>query len=266
VLKQVADGVLVHQSEFVSTNTVVVEGNDGVLLVDPGVHAAEIECLADDLAGTGRTVAVGFSTHPHWDHLLWHARLGDAPRYGTARAAETVRERLSGGIDAQRLGIPEQVSLDLLGHITGLPSGATAIPWDGPHLRIVEHHAHAQGHAALVIEGRRALLAGDMLSDVLVPLLDVMGPTDPIEDYLAALALLETISGEIDLVVPGHGSVGGPDDVRARIDQDREYVQALRDGRDVEDSRVASPQPGWEWVADVHAGQVQRVAQRGGSA
>jgi glyoxylase-like metal-dependent hydrolase (beta-lactamase superfamily II) len=211
-------------------------------------------------------VVAGFSTHPHWDHLLWHARLGDAPRHGTARAADIVRERLSGGIDAQRLGIPEEVSLDLLGDITGLPSGATTIPWDGPDLRIVEHHAHAQGHAALVIDERRVLLAGDMLSDVLVPLLDVMSPTDPIEDYLAALALIESVAGAVDVVVPGHGSVGGADDVRARIDQDRAYVLAVRDGRDAEDPRVVAPQAGWEWVAEVHAGQVGRLAQRGGSA
>jgi hypothetical protein len=43
----------------------------------------------------GQTVVAGFSTHPHWDHLLWHAGLGMAPRYGTARCAATVRDRLS---------------------------------------------------------------------------------------------------------------------------------------------------------------------------
>src|SRR6266508_4241187 len=59
VLRQVAEGVLIHESEF---------------------------C---------QPVVAGFSTHPHWDHLLWHARLGAAPRYGTARCAATVRDRLS---------------------------------------------------------------------------------------------------------------------------------------------------------------------------
>ena len=35
----------------------------------------------------GQPVVAGFSTHPHWDHLLWHARLGATPRYATARCA-----------------------------------------------------------------------------------------------------------------------------------------------------------------------------------
>ena len=95
MLRQVAEGVLIHQSEFCQSNAVVVHGRAGVLLIDPGVHGCEMACLANDLGELGQTVAAGFSTHPHWDHLLWHARLGAAPRYGTARCADIVRVLLS---------------------------------------------------------------------------------------------------------------------------------------------------------------------------
>jgi glyoxylase-like metal-dependent hydrolase (beta-lactamase superfamily II) len=94
VLRQVAEGVLAHQSEFMQTNAVVVQGRAGVLLIDPGVQGHEMACLADDLHELGQPVVAGFSTHPHWDHLLWHPSLGAAPRYGTARCAATVRDRL----------------------------------------------------------------------------------------------------------------------------------------------------------------------------
>ncbi len=120
--------------------------------------------------------------------------------------------------------------MDLLGLITGLPAEAAQIPWDGPEVRIIEHQAHAPGHAALLIEERGVLVAGDMLSDVLIPMLDLQA-ADPIEDYLAALRLLEGVADDVDVVIPGHGSVGGADQLRARIDQDRAYVQALRDGQ-----------------------------------
>ena len=69
------------------------------------------------------------------------------------------------------------------------------------------------------------LVAGDMLSDILIPFLDLEA-TDPIGDYLAALELLEGVADDVDVFVPGHGSVGGADQVRARIEQDRAYVQA----------------------------------------
>ncbi|MBG0823060.1 MBL fold metallo-hydrolase [Planomonospora sp. ID91781] len=272
MLRPVAEGVLVHESRFVQSNAVVVQGRTGVLLIDPGVTGSEIDCLANDLSESGQPVVAGFSTHPDWDHLLWHDRLGAAPRYGTARCAATVRERLSDAGAKARVAdhlleteIAGQVPLDLLGLITGLPAETTRIPWDGPTIRIIEHRAHAPGHAALLVEERGVLVAGDMLSDVLVPMLDWDGTADPIEDYLAALRLLEGVAGGVDAVVPGHGSVGGSGQVQARIDQDRAYVLALRDGRVPADPRIGpSAEPGWEWVSDVHEGQLRRLAQRSG--
>jgi glyoxylase-like metal-dependent hydrolase (beta-lactamase superfamily II) len=261
--------VRVHESEFCQSNAVVVEGRDGVLLIDAGVLDDELACIADDLAGSGQTVAAGFSTHPHWDHLLWHPRLGAAPRYGTARCAATVRERLPDARAKARVAeamippdIVEQVPLDLLGRIAGLPAETAQIPWDGPVVRIIEHQAHASGHAALLIEEREVLVAGDMLSDVLIPMLDLNGAADPIEDYLAALRLLDGVAGDADVVVPGHGSVGGAEEVRARIGQDRAYVHALREGDVVSDPRIGpSAKDGWDWVAGVHERQLQRLAQ-----
>ncbi|MEV4619628.1 MBL fold metallo-hydrolase [Asanoa sp. NPDC049573] len=259
MLKQVADGVLVHESEFCQSNAVVVQGRGGVLLVDAGVLGDELACLADDLAG--QTIEVGFSTHPHWDHLLWHPALGRAPRYATARCADTARDRLSGGIDARRFGIPDEVPLDLLGQVTGLPAEATRLPWDGVEVRIIEHRAHAPGHAALLIAERGVLVAGDMLSDVLIPMLDLTGPADPIDDHLAALALFDAVAGDVEVVIPGHGSVAGGDEIRARIDHDRAYLHALRDGHDPGDPRIGpSAKEGWEWVTGVHDRQLQRLS------
>jgi glyoxylase-like metal-dependent hydrolase (beta-lactamase superfamily II) len=271
MLRQVAEGVLVHESEFCQSNATVVHGRGGVLLIDAGVQGHEIACLANDLSDSGQSVVAGFSTHPHWDHLLWHARLGAAPRYGTARCAATVRDRLSdAGAKARVAGmlppeIAEQVPLDLLGLITALPADVTRIPWDGPEVRVIEHQAHAPGHAALLIEERGVLVAGDMLSDVLVPMLDLNATADPIEDYLTALRLLEGVAGGVDVLVPGHGSVGAADQVSARIDQDRAYVLAVRAGHDPSDPRVGpSARPGWQWVGDVHHGQARRLAERTG--
>jgi glyoxylase-like metal-dependent hydrolase (beta-lactamase superfamily II) len=270
MLRQVAEGVLIHQSEFCQSNAVVVQGRAGLLLIDPGVYGSEMTCLANDLSDSGQTVVAAFSTHPHWDHLLWHAGLGAAPRYGTARCAAAARDELSDAGWKARTAewippdIAEQMSWDLFGLVTGLPAETARIPWDGPQVRIIEHQAHAAGHAALLIEERGVLVAGDMLSDVLIPMLDLDGTADPIEDYLAALRLLEGAAGDVDVLVPGHGSVGGADQVRARIEQDRAYVRALRDAAAPGDPRVGPPaKDGWDWVAGVHERQLQRLALTG---
>ena len=174
MLTQVAEGVLVHRSELLQNNAVVVQGRAGVLLVDPGITGDEMACLANDLRELGQRVVAGFATHPDWDHVLWHAELGEAPRYGTARSAASMRDLLSNADWKARVAemlppeIADETPLDLFGLITGLPAGAAQIPWDGPDVRIIEHPAHAQGHAALLIEERGVLVAGDMLSDILI--------------------------------------------------------------------------------------------------
>ncbi|OLZ61671.1 MBL fold metallo-hydrolase [Amycolatopsis keratiniphila] len=266
MLTQVAAGVLVHQSALLRNNTVVVEGEEGVLLVDPGITEDEMACLANDLAESGRAVVAGFATHPDWDHALWHPAFGDVPRYGTERCAAYLRDLRSKSDWKSDFaeGLPPEIAgevpVNLFGLITALPAGNTRIPWDGPELRLIEHPAHAPGHAALVIGGSGVLVAGDMLSDVLVPMFD--DTADPLADYLAGLRLLDEVAGDVQVVVPGHGAVGGAGEVRARIDRDRAYVHAVRDGRTPEDPRIgSSAEPGWEWVSDLHAGQVRRLAQ-----
>jgi glyoxylase-like metal-dependent hydrolase (beta-lactamase superfamily II) len=268
MLTQVTDGVLVHQSELLRNNAVVVRGDAGVLVVDPGLTEDEMVDLANGIRESGRPVVAGFATHPDWDHVLWHPELGDAPRYGTARCASDMREFLSDPDWKARAAeelppeIADQTPLDLFGRIEALPAGAARIPWEGPTVRVIEHRGHSAGHAALLVAGRGVLVAGDMLSDVFIPMLD-LSAADPIGDYLAALDLFEGVAADVDFVIPGHGSVGDAAEFRARVDQDRAYLHALRDRQEPSDSRIGpSAEEGWEWVTEIHDWQAQQLAER----
>src|ERR1700726_1570474 len=87
----------------------------------------------------------GSPTHPHWDHLLWHSRFGDVPRYATsagARAATQARERAQAMAAESASGIP----LELIGLVIPLPADGEPVPGE-----IVEHQAHAIGHAAVLL-------------------------------------------------------------------------------------------------------------------
>ena len=261
MLQQIAERVHVHQSSFMQSNALVVQGSSGALVIDAGITNDEIACLASDIRELGQPVVAGFSTHPHWDHMLWHPGLGEAPRYAGNRCATTARERLSAPGAKDRLAsvIPPdfsgQVPLDLLGQLTALPPDTPHIPWDGPAVRLIEHNAHAPGHTALVIEEARVLVAGDMLSDILIPILDLGSSSDPVQDYLDALELLEAEAGNIDILVPGHGSVARSNQVAARIELDRAYLRTLRDGGAFDDPR-GGPSP------DIHDRQLKQLAGR----
>jgi glyoxylase-like metal-dependent hydrolase (beta-lactamase superfamily II) len=263
MLKQVTEGVWVHASEFLQSNAVVVQGKTGVLLVDPGITSDELAVLAGDIQELGQPVVAGFSTHPHWDHLLWHAKFGEAPRYGTERNEADIKAFLSNADWKAQVApmlpadIADQIPMDdLFGKITGLPAKTTQLPWDGPEVRIIEHQGHAAGSAALLIEEQGVLVAGDMLSDILIPFLE-LDSEDPTADYLAALDLLEGLADDVKFFIPGHGSVGDADEMRARIKQDRAYVQTLREGGSSDDPRLkTSPNN------DVHEWQTKQIAQK----
>src|SRR5215467_462266 len=154
MLTEVADRVWVRQSAWVWSNSIVVRGEGGLILVDPGIDGSELNELADDLDRLGAPVVAGFCTHPHWDHLLWHPRFGDVPRYATracADVASQARERAQKMAAESATGIP----LELIALVTPLPAGGGPIPGE-----IVEHEAHAVGHAAILLADRGVLLAG----------------------------------------------------------------------------------------------------------
>jgi len=251
MLTEVADGVWIRQSEWVWTNSIVVRGEDGLVLVDPGIEGAELEQLADDLDRLGMPVVAGFSTHPHWDHLLWHGRFGDVPRYATSAGAECAseaRERAQTMAAESASGIP----LELVALLTPLPAAGTPVPGE-----IIEHHAHAIGHAAILLADRGVLLAGDMLSDVLIPLFDPHQP-DQVDAYEAALDRLGAAVRQVDVVVPGHGAVAEGPEIAARLAADRAYVDALRRGEEPVDARLGAA----EWLGGPHQSNVQQARGR----
>jgi glyoxylase-like metal-dependent hydrolase (beta-lactamase superfamily II) len=240
MLTEVADGVWVRQSEWVWSNSTVLRGDDGLVLVDPGINGSELDQLADEVDALGVPVVAGFSTHPHWDHLLWHPRFGDVPRYATAANAQRAREARERA-QAMAAESATEVPLDLVALLTPLPADGGPIPGE-----IVEHEAHAIGHAAIMLADRGVLVVGDMLSDVLIPLLDPR-QSGQLSAYEAALDRIGEALQHVDVVVPGHGAVARGPEIAGRLAADRAYVDALRRGVEPADPRLDQ-----DWLAGPH--------------
>src|SRR5260370_32891634 len=95
---------------------------------------------------------------------------------------------------------------------------AFVIPGDGPTAKLIVHNGHAPGHGAVFLPDTGILVAGDMCSDVEIPLLDT-AEQDPLGDYRAGLERLTAVPG-VRQVVPGHGHIGDADEVRRRLAAD----------------------------------------------
>ena len=141
-------------------------------------------------------------------------------------------------------GIP----LELVALLTPLPADGRPVPGE-----VLEHEAHAIGHAAVLLADRGVLLAGDMLSDVLIPMLDARRPGQ-VGAYGAALDRLEEAARQVDVVVPGHGSVATGSQVADRLAADRAYVDALRRGDDPQDARLEQ-----DWLAGPHRSNLEQA-------
>jgi glyoxylase-like metal-dependent hydrolase (beta-lactamase superfamily II) len=250
-LLEVAPGVWTGTARLWMSLTTVVVDDGSCLLVDPGISTAEVGALGERLDAGGWRVTAGFSTHPHWDHLLWGRALGSATRWATdpaVRHAASTRAHILTGAEQDA---PNHDPL-LVGALTPLPDDAGEVPWEGRRAVVVPYRGHCPGSAALLLTDGGVLVAGDMLSDTEIPLLD-LDAADPIGDYRAGLDVLETVARDADMrvLVPGHGTVGGRADLHLRADADRAYLDALERGREPSDPRLTNP-----WITGEHRAQV----------
>jgi hydroxyacylglutathione hydrolase len=123
------------------------------------------------------------------------------------------------------------------------------IEWAGPRAVVFAHNAHAPGHGAVLLPEAGVLIAGDMCSDIEIPLLDT-GAADPFGDYRHGLGLLASVPG-VNVIVPGHGHVGDRAEFRRRVAADFAYLDAVEAGTDPADPRLST-----DWLKSEHARQL----------
>jgi hydroxyacylglutathione hydrolase len=242
-VQEVARGVWVATARTYTTTTTIVAGaGGGCLLVDPAVSVADLAALAGWLAARGLRPAAGWSTHPHWDHLLWSAALGGAPRYATPRAVAVAAREEAGLTEGVTDGAPGH-DLTLFARVTAL--AGREIDWPGPRAVVLAHDAHAPGHGAVFLPDTGVLIAGDMCSDIEIPLPD-LDAAEPFCDYRHGLALLAGTDA-VEVLVPGHGHVGDGAEFRRRVAADLAYLDAVAAGTDIPDERLTE-----EWLRTEH--------------
>jgi hydroxyacylglutathione hydrolase len=229
---EVATGVLVtHSRRDVTASTILVEGTEAVL-IDPAWDPDELDGLAEFLSESGLTVAAGFATHAHQDHLLWHPSFGEVPRWASPAAAQFANAHRAELLESLGPDWPDRLA-PLVGTVEALEQ--EHIPWSGSRAEVVVHNGHAAGHAAVWLAASGALLAGDMFSDVELPLAEDTG----LDAYDEALETLRPYVEKAAILIPGHGlPTASP---MRRWHADRRYLDDVRMGRPVIDTRLASP-------------------------
>jgi glyoxylase-like metal-dependent hydrolase (beta-lactamase superfamily II) len=256
---RVAEEVYVTTSRKMSTTSTLFASNGRGLLIDPAWLPDELETIADELEERGIRVTSGFSTHPHYDHLLWHPRFGDAPRWASVDGASEARERVAELLTDLGPGYSDEV-VTLFGAVEPLPDDDLPAPFgaDGmaERIEVISHNGHAPGHAALWSQDRGVLVVGDMLSDLELPL--PFG-SDALGAYLAGLDALAPFVTQASVLIPGHGTPSF--EPIERLDADRRYLDHVMSGRDYLDARLATP-----GMRQAHAALLRLISEGGSAA
>lgn len=226
---EIAPGVFVFPDGRINLvpNVGVVLGDDAALVVDTGMGPANGDAVlaaAQRLAGSRRLLLT--VTHFHPEHGYGAARFSEAAQivYNTRQATElaesgpefiemfkTFGAEVEAALEGVELVQPHEtfageMELDLGGRIVTLRE---------------EGGAHTAGDEVVLVPDAKVMFAGDLVENRFFPI--VFGDVADGPAWIDVLERLGRIGAEI--VVPGHGEVGGPELIGAF----RDYLIDVRD-------------------------------------
>ena len=198
----------VYMLEGSGGNIGVSVGADGVLIVDDQFAplAGKIRAAIGELGGGDPTFVL--NTHYHGDHTGGNAHFGGK---GVIVAHRNVRNRLA----ARRVDdrpLPE-AALPEITFDEGL-----SIHFNGEELRVVHFpNAHTDGDGVVFFTDSNVVHAGDLFFNGRFPYVDLRGGGS-VQGYIEAVrSLLKQIPPDAR-IIPGHGPLAGPDDLRTALD------------------------------------------------
>ncbi len=230
----------VYMLEGSGGNIGVSVGADGVLIVDDQFAplAGKIRAAIGELGGGDPTFIL--NTHFHGDHTGGNAHFGGK---GVIVAHRNVRNRLvARRVDDKPLpsaALPE-ITFD-----EGL-----SIHFNGEELRVVHFpNAHTDGDGAVFFTDSNVVHTGDLFFNGRFPYVDLRGGGD-VQGYIEAVrSLLKQIPPDAR-IIPGHGPLAEPADLRAALEMLETCVnlvkEAIGGGKTLEEVQAAGVPEKWQ--------------------
>jgi glyoxylase-like metal-dependent hydrolase (beta-lactamase superfamily II) len=225
-------GVRVRQSVAYAMNSVLLLHPEQVIVVDPGVLPSELDEMKRAVDEVGPAQVTLFLTHAHWDHVLgrpwWpkarivaHDRFATEARRGRERTLDEAMRIAASHGETWSAGFEPFVPHEPVSGMRFAKLGPWRVVWR-------DAFGHCDSQLNLHLPEARTLIAADMLSDLEIPWLN-----RPPAVYRSTLEALIPLAehGAIETLIPGHGKIAqGGDAVRARMQRDLEYLDALEAG------------------------------------
>jgi cyclase len=207
----VADGVyawLQPGGESGVSNAGVIADEDGLTIVDTLMVRSQWEPFATAVAELGLPVKRVLLTHAHIDHVGGTQAFRNAMVLGTLPTSALLDQEMS--VEAYKAFMPAfseefddlaEIGTRPVSHLVSGPAQLT------PRIELLPATGHTDGDLMALVADADVLFAGDICFFGVTPLA-FQGDPAMWADVLDAVAELA------DLIVPGHGPIGGLEEVR----------------------------------------------------
>jgi cyclase len=210
-LHPIADGVYVWiqpGGESGVSNAGVVVDDDGVTVIDTLMVRSQWEPFAAAVHALNRPIGRLVLTHAHVDHVGGSRAFPMAKVLGSQQTSELLEAAMP--LDAYKSFMPafadEFDDLDELGtrQVTHLVTDAARLT---PRIEVIPANGHTSGDLMVLVEDCDVLFAGDLCFFGVTPLAFQGDPA-------AWADMLDVVVELADVIVPGHGPIGGEAEVR----------------------------------------------------
>jgi glyoxylase-like metal-dependent hydrolase (beta-lactamase superfamily II) len=212
---------------FCIANAGIIDDTRGATVIDALFTPTMTRALLDEAQSLATSpVARLINTHHHVDHTLGNANFPAETQILAHARAKSEMERTGIGVLAVIKRMAPHFETDLEGAGERLPDatfdgGALELEIGGRLVRLLHlGTGHTRGDVLVHLPEHRLLFAGDVAFFNVTPL----AFEGHIGNWIAVCDRVDAMA-DVDVIVPGHGPVGGKDELREM----RDYLRLVRD-------------------------------------
>ena len=231
-----------HLLAGIGGNIVILEGADGLLMIDSGLSEAAQALLAETgKIGKGKVTRL-INTHWHYDHVGGNTTFGKTG--ARILANENVKARLSTRQMNKFLNRPtEPLPSEGLPVETFKDKGQLKHGGDIVHYQLLPP-AHTDGDTVIHFQSANVIHGGDLLFHGLYPFIDYSS-AGSLAGMVANAERIYKMADTKSKIVPGHGPLMNKQDVKEYGDMLADclgiFTKSIREGKSLEELQAAKP-------------------------
>jgi glyoxylase-like metal-dependent hydrolase (beta-lactamase superfamily II) len=209
-------------------NSVIIEGENEVMLVDAQLTKISAEKVLQEIKETKKPLSIIYITHEHADHFLGLEVFKEAyPGVGiiaSSAVVDRINKIYQGKIDQwQKTFGPGATS-----HVVAISKfDGNVIEFEGAKIQVLKNiQGDTDENSMLLIPGQRILITGDVLfNDMHVYTAETDGTARG--RWLNSLRTIRALRPSV--VIPGHSKAGAPLDSSTAVDFTERYLLAFEE-------------------------------------